>query len=214
MSVERRWNTPARHYPARRYASGRRHPGPLAHAVPWVLAGATVVAQIAYPLAPASVLGRLTIGTVVLFFLASASHALIHRGPAWTAGYLLISLAVGLGVEVLGVHAGWPFGRYSYSTTLGPELAGVPLVIPAAWAMMAYPALLVARRLTRRWVPLVGGLALAAWDLALDPQMVAAGHWTWAHPHPGLPGVAHIPATNFAGWLVVAVVLMALLDRL
>ena len=36
-------------------------------------------------------------------------------------------------------------------------------------------------------VALVGGAALASWDLFLDPQMVAAGHWVWADPMPALP---------------------------
>jgi putative membrane protein len=55
--------------------------------------------------------------------------------------------------------------------------------------------------------------ALAAWDLYLDPQMVAAGHWTWHHPTPALPGVPGIPLTNYLGWVLVAVVMVAVLDR-
>jgi putative membrane protein len=46
-----------------------------------------------------------------------------------------------------------------------------------------------------------GGLALAAWDLFLDPQMVADGHWTWRFPEPALPGVPGVPLTNYAGWV-------------
>jgi uncharacterized membrane protein len=57
----------------------------------------------------------------------------------------------------------------------------------------------------------VGGWALASWDLFLDPQMVAAGHWRWADTSPGLQG---IPLTNYVGWLAVSVALMAILDRL
>jgi putative membrane protein len=49
---------------------------------------------------------------------------------------------------------------------------------------------------------------LAAWDLFLDPQMVDQGYWRWDHPDPGLAG---IPLTNYLGWLVVAVAMMALL---
>ena len=29
-----------------------------------------------------------------------------------------------------------------------------------------------------------------------------AGYWTWAHPHPGLPGIGTVPLTNLAGWLL------------
>jgi putative membrane protein len=81
--------------------------------------------------------------------------------------------------------------------------------------MMSWPALLVGRTLAagHRWaIPLVAGWALAAWDVFLDPQMVAAGRWQWRHPAPSLPGVADVPLTNFAGWFAVAVLVMVLLD--
>jgi uncharacterized membrane protein len=54
----------------------------------------------------------------------------------------------------------------------------------------------------------------AGWDVVLDPQMVQAGYWTWAHPSPGLPGIDAVPLTNLAGWLLAGLVLMSLLDRL
>ena len=88
----------------------------------------------------------------------------------------------------------------------------MPVVVPLAWTMMAYPVLLAARRLTRRWVVLVGAFGLAAWDVCLDPQMVGDGHWTWADPTPALPGVPGIPLTNYAGWLLAGGLLMAAAD--
>jgi putative membrane protein len=88
----------------------------------------------------------------------------------------------------------------------------VPLIIPLAWTWMAWPAWLAAGRLARRGRVLVAGLGLAAWDLFLDPQMVAEGYWSWQDPHPALPGVPDIPITNYLGWLVVAVAMMAALS--
>jgi putative membrane protein len=55
----------------------------------------------------------------------------------------------------------------------------------------------------------IAALALATWDVFLDPQMVDAGHWTFA-PDNG-PTLTGIPLVNFAGWLLVAGVLMLLL---
>ena len=101
-----------------------------------------------------------------------------------------------------------------------PAVTGIaPVLVPLAWTMMAYPTLLAGRRLAglRRgsWAaPALAAWLLAAWDVYLDPQMVAAGHWTWAFPDPGLPGVDGIPLTNFAGWLLVALVMQATLHRL
>jgi putative membrane protein len=82
--------------------------------------------------------------------------------------------------------------------------------------MLAYPCLLLGRRLGRHHgtpgVAAFGGAALAAWDLFLDPQMVAEHYWTWQHPHPALPGVVGVPVGNYLGWLAVALVLMALVS--
>ena len=43
--------------------------------------------------------------------------------------------------------------------------------------------------------------------------MVEAGHWFWLDPWPTLPGVPGIPVSNFAGWLLVALLMIAALDR-
>jgi carotene biosynthesis associated membrane protein len=185
--------------------------------VPWLLAAAAVLAQIGYPLVDGPARSRLTVATVVVFFAASTAHAFVHRGAGWAGAFVAIAAGGGLLVEVVGVRTGFPFGSYEYGDSLGPRLLGVPLVIPLAWAMLAYPALLVGRRLTgtqRVATPLVAGWALASWDVFLDSQMVEAGHWRWADPTPGLPGVPGIPLTNYLGWLAAAVLVMALLDRL
>jgi putative membrane protein len=97
--------------------------------------------------------------------------------------------------------------------------------------MLAYPCLLLGRRLgatlISRWTRpfpsaapagrmitvLAGGLGLAGWDLFLDPQMVAQGNWSWTDPSPGLPGVPGVPLTNYAGWLLVSMLIVAALDR-
>lgn len=224
-------------YPAGR--SARTAAPPPAGILPWALVGATVLVQIGYPLVPDTWRTGITVTSVLVFCAASlADAARVHglRGPA-----VLLAVAGGGGllVEAVGVRTGVPFGAYAYTGDLGPELLGVPAVVPLAWTMMAWPALVVGRTLARR-VPvaldraarrrpvgggdrtalsrsrtaLVGGLALAAWDLFLDPQMVDAGHWTWAHPDPGLPLVPGVPLTNYAGWVLVSVLMVGALDRL
>jgi uncharacterized membrane protein len=174
--------------------------------VPAFLAGLTVLLQVAYPLVHGTARDRLTVATVLTFFLASTAHALQHRGPRWTARFVLVTVGGGLLVEVLGVSTGFPFGSYRYGGQLGPTAFGVPLVVPLAWGMFAYPAHVVGLRLGRR--VLAAGAALASWDLFLDPQMVHEGYWTWDHPSPGLNG---IPLTNHLAWLVVALLMAACL---
>jgi len=195
----------------------RGGPGGFLRAVPWLFALITIAAQIAWPLTSGSTRDVLTVVTVVLFFLTSASHALIARGLLWALGWFVISAGFGFAVEVLGTRTDLPFGDYAYADRLGPMLAGVPVIIPLAWAMMSYPALLAARRLVRGPLAtaIVAAVALAAWDLFLDPQMVSEGHWSWTFQNaPVLLGIEGIPLQNFVGWLLASFVLMLLLDRL
>jgi uncharacterized membrane protein len=184
--------------------------------LPWGLAAATILGQIAWILVGDDGRTVLSVLTVVTFFLASASHAFLNRGAAWAGGFLAISLAFGWGIEVLGLATSFPFGTYAYADVLGPSLAGVPLIIPMAWSMMAYPCLLAGQRLssTLLGTALIGGWVLAAWDLFLDPQMVGQGYWTWSDARWALPGIPGIPLQNFLGWLLAAIVLMWLLGLL
>lgn len=185
-----------------------------------MLAGAGIAAQICYPLLDGGALRAATIAAVLLLSAAALTHAAIHLGPAAAARLLAGSAGIGLLAEVIGVRTGVPFGAYTYGRGLGPMLLGVPVVVPLAWTMLAYPALLAARALAGRTgrsallVAVLGGWTLAAWDLYLDPQMVAAGRWTWADPTPGLPGVPGVPLSDYAGWLAVAVLMVAVLHRL
>ena len=191
--------------------ASRHRPGARAAALPWLLAAATLAAQVTYPLVDGDRLRQVTITVVVLAAATCAVHAFVHRGPWWALGLVVVTAGGGFAAEAVGVRTGLPFGDYSYHRSLGPELLDVPLVVPLAWTMMGYPVLLAARRLTRHFVVPVGAFGLTAWDVFLDPQMVGDGRWRWADPHPSLPGVDDIPLTNFAGWLVVGALMMLVL---
>ena len=71
--------------------------------------------------------------------------------------------------------------------------------------MMSYLSFVIADRLVpsdwERWqrlltVAAVGGMVMTAWDLVMDPIMVAGGNWVWDK------GRAYfgIPLQNFWGW--------------
>lgn len=176
----------------------------------WGLLGLLVLVQISYPLTHGRVRAGLTVATVVVGYLLSVGHALSRRSGVW-----LVAIATlgGFAVEAIGVATGFPFGHYDYSGQLGPKVLGVPLIIPLAWTWMAWPAWLAAVRLTRRLIGQVAlaAVGLAAWDLFLDPQMVAEGYWTWKSPTPALPGVPGVPIGNYLGWLGFAILLMTAL---
>lgn len=178
--------------------------------VTWALGAAVVALEIPYPLVHGDARDALTIATVIVFATASVVNASVTGRHRQGAALLLVAGAGGFVAEVVGVHTGYPFGRYRYVHGLGTTAAGVPLVVALAWVMMAQPAAAVARRLVTSTPArvVVGGVALASWDVFLDPQMVSAHHWRWLDPHPHLPGVDDVPLSNFGGWLLVALLLM------
>ncbi|MTE14018.1 carotenoid biosynthesis protein [Nocardia aurantiaca] len=174
-----------------------------------------VLVQIAYPLMHEVARDRVTIAVVLLSAGSALAHAGATRGVRWAAGLLVIVSGIGLGSEVLGTAAGFPFGGYGYAGgRLGPELLGVPLVVPLAWTGGLYPVWIVAGMLGDGAAARISLTALGAvgWDLFLDPQMVADGQWTWRCAVAGLPGLGHIPVTNYVGWFAVASVMAGLLE--
>lgn len=183
-------------------------------AVPWIFAGAAILAQITWILVPAGDRELITSAVVLLFTAASLSHAWQQSGVGWAARFALISAAFGLGIELLGHTTDFPFGPYDYTDVLQPQILGVPVIVPLAWTMMAYPCLLLARSLTTRWVVPLAAVGLTTWDFFLDPQMVGEGYWVWERTSPALPGVPGIPLQNYLGWFVGSLVLMWALDRL
>ncbi|MGW6441650.1 carotenoid biosynthesis protein [Lentzea sp. NPDC055074] len=188
----------------------------------WACGLVVVVAQIVYSMTDPDARLPTTLLSVAAFAVASVCDAAVRFGGAAAGALVVVAGGGGLLAETVGVHTGFPFGQYDYAGTLGPSLWTVPLVVPLAWVMMCWPALLVGRALTRRWrdggpawlVVGFGAWALVSWDVFLDPQMVDAGHWVWAHPEPALPGVPGVPLTNFAGWILVATLMVAALHRL
>jgi uncharacterized membrane protein len=184
--------------------------------VPLALAGLLVLAAIAYPLTHGGARDAVTWTIVLLGAAVSVTHAGISRGWRTGVGVLLLVAGTAVLVEAIGLATGFPYGEYRYGDVLGPRLLGVPFLVPLAWLMMAWPSWVLAARLARRPVARVAVAAavFAAWDVVLDPQMVQAGYWTWAHPRPGLPGIDTVPLTNLGGWLLAGLLLMALLEVL
>lgn len=189
---------------------------PTVRALPWLLGAAGILVQILWVLVPEQHRDGATIASVLLLAGAGAAHAAVNRGLRWAGALYGATAAIGLLVEALGTATGVPFGAYEYGPRLGPMLLDVPLLIPLAWCMAAYPMLLLARRLAvRRWqVVLIGAWTITAWDLFLDPQMVGEGHWAFADPVPALPGSPGVPLTNYAGWLLTGLVIFWVLDHL
>ncbi len=142
----------------------------------------------------------------IIAFTFALLHGSQYLGWRHTLLLLLLTFAVSLLFESVGVATGWIYGPYHYTSKLGPKFLGlVPLLIPVAWFMMTYPSYVIARRiiplLNNTWVwrvllASIGGLVMTAWDLAMDPMMVAGGHWVWDTQG----GFFGIPIQNYMGW--------------
>lgn len=152
-----------------------------------------------------AILAVLACGYLILWVGGVGSHLLYGRTPddaAWAApAFLLLAglivlvatdraeratlLAVGalgLAAEAIGVHFGFPFGRDEYTHVLQPQSLGAPLVMAAAWLVLAayVKAMLTGFRLPGWLAALSAGLWMTAMDLAIDP--LAAGglnYWRW-----------------------------------
>jgi putative membrane protein len=147
--------------------------------------------------------------------LAGFTFALLHAGQreSWWRAMCLLALVFGISLlfESVGVATGLIYGPYHYTSKLGPLFLSLVLyLIPVAWFMMSYPSFVIADRLIpadwKRWsrilnVAALGGLAMTAWDLVMDPIMVASGHWVWDDLPSKSNGAYHgIPLLNFWGW--------------
>lgn len=178
---------------------------PPAVSIALALFALLVLAQLYYPQAPSAWVDRMTVVTVLLFLGASAAAAWARSGPRFALSLAGLGFLVGYLSEVVGVATGFPFSEYFYTERLQPQLLDVPILIPLAWAMMAYPAWRVGELIGT--TPLVRAVAaagaLTAWDVALDPQMVGIGYWVW--PNGG--AYVGIPLVNFLGWFAVGLVL-------
>jgi len=176
-----------------------------------VVLAAAILLQIPYPLLDGRALEIFTLLTVYSGAAAMLLHARMSFGNKFAFTYLAITAVFALIIESIGVNTGWPFGVYEYSETLGLFIFDVPLVVLFAWTMMAYPALVAARRIASGWVFLYGGAILMGWDLFLDPQMVTAGRWTWEVTGRSFPFAPEIPLSNAFGWLLSGLTLIAIL---
>ncbi|NKZ04307.1 carotenoid biosynthesis protein [Actinomadura latina] len=196
--------------------AGRRASGVERRARAWALAGAgslgaMVVAQVVSGVRPEPI--RLTSVVVVLLAASAVAFAAGRDGTGRAAGAFGAAVVGGYAAEWIGVRTGVPFGEYSYTSLLRPQLGGVPVIVALAWGGMGLAAHAVATAIVpesgpRRWA--AGALALTAWDLFLDPQMLRLDLWRWADEGP----YRGVPLSNFAGWLVVSLLVMGMIDMI
>ena len=162
--------------------------------------------------------------TVVLGAIAGICHAASRLGWRRALALFAVAFTISLCAELAGTATGYPFGPYSYTTQLGYLIGGrVPFNIPTSWFFMLYASLAICGRLLNagdsnanrwRWA-VVAALVLTAWDVSMDPAMVATTHWLWHLPASDGSLMQRIflsnlfygmPLTNWLGWLAIGCV--------
>ena len=169
--------------------------------------------------------------TVVLGAIAGISHAASRLGWRSALAIFAAGFGISLAAELAGTTTGYPFGPYTYTTQLGYLVWGrVPFNIPTSWFFMLYASLAICGRLLSarddalskwKWAA-VAALVLTAWDVSMDPAMVATTHWLWHLPANDTSLIRRVflsgffygmPLTNWLGWwatgLVVARAMLA-----
>jgi bisanhydrobacterioruberin hydratase len=133
--------------------------------------------------------------------------------------FVVITAAIGIAVEVIGVNTKLLFGDYSYGNVLGPKVKNVPFIIGINWVITIYCCGVSVHTLlvkaidkvsTETSTPpmalkavsvIVDGATLAVFfDWLMEPVAVQLGYWKWAD---------EIPFYNYLCWFIVAMALLA-----
>lgn len=175
---------------------------------------AWILAMISVPIMK-WVFGEDIIPTAVTFALLVQFSAVIFamsNGIGWRQTIIAFGIVAFTTwtIEFIGSSTGVPFGEYDYTSRLQPQIGHVPLLIPLAWFMMLPSAWVVTSLIVGKSNKLayiaMSGVAITAWDLFLDPQMVDWGFWVWENP----AGYFGIPWVNYFGWWLTGVIVTIL----
>ncbi|MBK6557973.1 MAG: carotenoid biosynthesis protein [Comamonadaceae bacterium] len=139
-------------------------------------------------------------------------------------GFVALALALGWFAEEMGSSQGWFFGRYHYTTVLGPELGNVPVAIALMWFALCWLGYAMAslilwrkpvlcagwpRRALTAWL---GAMIVTAFDLGADPYFVfVLKAWIMQKTDGGWFGET---LQGFAGWMVVSFAIVLLFQTL
>ncbi len=159
-------------------------------------------------------------GVVDIIFGIIAVSIYACRVLGWRTwlGFLIPSVLISVGSELLGTSTGFPFGDYSYLSGLGYKIGGlVPFTIPLSWFYVGLSAYLIARSglkvaekptLIRHVGAIaIGALLFTSWDFALEPAMSQTAFPFWYWETPG--DFFGTPYRNYVGWFGTSALFMS-----
>lgn len=127
-----------------------------------------------------------------------------HEGSRLRQCYFFIlAFLVGLGVEIIGVQTGFPFGSYYYTDLLGPAVFGVPLMIGINWFILSYGLIALINKLLPQGQLLlksiIGAFLMTLIDVFIEPFAIHHGLWVWAD--------TEVPFANYVAWFLISLTL-------
>lgn len=157
---------------------------------------------------------------LLVFVLIGVTHT--HRNKAFYL-FLLACFLIGFGAEIIGVHTGWLFGNYHYTSLLGVSLWNVPLIIGVNWFMVTYcsgiaikafqdklstkfPEVSIKskKKLKLLSVVLDGALLAVLFDWLMEPVAVKLNYWIWE---------GEIPFYNYICWFVISSFMLWIFEK-
>ncbi len=139
---------------------------------------------------------------------------------------MLLCMATGYWVEVLGTKTGWLFGKYEYGENLGPLVAGVPVIIAVNWFMIIYCCGITIQQMLNKIKDQIsketgsprkpvkfasllidGALLAVLFDWLMEPVAINLDYWNWE-------GGDEVPFFNYISWFLVSSALMAVFHYL
>lgn len=114
-------------------------------------------------------------------------------------------------LEILSVKTGFPFGNYSYDSSLGIKLFGVPLIIGFNWTLLLYVCSAISNQLIEENLVLISEFyksmikafmtasMMLIVDLFIEPKASLLNFWHWENNS--------IPLSNYVSWFAVSFIL-------
>ena len=95
--------------------------------------------------------------------------------------YILSVVIVSFCVELLGVATGVIFGEYGYGTSLGPKIAGTPLLIGINWIFLVYATAAIQAPLGRGVITtiVIPTLLMLGYDVIMEQVAPMMQMWSW-----------------------------------
>lgn len=121
---------------------------------------------------------------------------------------------LGFSAEWLGVHKGWVFGNYAYSSVLGFSFLEVPLIIGVNWALVVSGCFVISYYIFKKLlktdsaiiIVVLTGVLATLFDFVMEPVAIHFNFWQWEG--------GEIPAYNYVSWWAVSALAAAWLYKL